>query len=81
MSVLIILSPLTVFRKLANENVIEFFPFCVGFSGICYPISEYEATISKRLETKDILIIKMCSPLCHIFSTLVIKIRILPLND
>ena len=34
MSVLIILSPLTAFRKIANENVIEFCPFCVGYSGI-----------------------------------------------
>ena len=34
MSVLIILSPLTAFRKFANENVIEFFPFCVGYSGM-----------------------------------------------
>ena len=34
MLVFIILSPLTVFRKVANENVIEFFSFCVGYSGI-----------------------------------------------
>ena len=34
MSVLIILSPLISFRKLANENVIEFFCFCVGYSGM-----------------------------------------------
>ena len=34
MSVLIFLSPLTAFRKLANENVIEFFLFWVGYSGI-----------------------------------------------
>ena len=33
-SVLIIVSPLTAFRKLAYENVIEFFPFCVDYSGI-----------------------------------------------
>ena len=32
-SVLIILGFLTAFRKLANENVIEFFPVCVGYSG------------------------------------------------
>ena len=34
MSVHIILNPKTSFRKLANENVIEFFLFCVGYSGM-----------------------------------------------
>ena len=33
-SVFIIVSPLTAFRKLANENYIEFFPFCVGYFGM-----------------------------------------------
>ena len=36
MSVRIILSPYSTFRKLANENVIEFFPFCVGNSGMVF---------------------------------------------
>ena len=39
MSVLIILSPSTACRKLANENVIEFCPFALVIL-ICYPISE-----------------------------------------
>ena len=34
MSVLIILSPLTAFRKLTNETVIKFSPFCVGYSSM-----------------------------------------------
>ena len=39
MSVLIILSPLTAFLKLANENVIEFFPFALVIL-VYYPVSE-----------------------------------------
>ena len=81
MSVLIILSPLTAFRKLANENVIEFFPFLRWLFWYVIQFLNYEATISKWLETKDIFISKMCSPLRQISSTLVIKISILPLND
>ena len=34
MPVLIILSPYSAFRKLANENIIEFVLFCVGYSGM-----------------------------------------------
>ena len=59
MSVLIILSPSTTFWKLANQNVIEFFPFCVCYSGCGFRFLKYEATNSKWLETKDIFIIKM----------------------
>ena len=81
MSVFIILSPLTAFRKLANENVIEFCPFLRWLFWQFIQFLKYEATNSKWLETKDIFIIEMCSPLRQIFSTLVIKIRILQLND
>ena len=80
MSVLIILSPLTAFPKVANEFVIEFFPFCVGYSGILSSFWNMKQIFLSDLRQR-IFSSSMCSPLRQIFSTLVIKIRIIPLND
>ena len=81
MSVLIILSPSTAFRKLANENVIGFFPFCVGYSGMLSNFWNMKQLFLSDFRQRIFSSSKMSSPLRQIFKTLVIKIRILPLND
>ena len=62
MSVLIILSPYSAFRKVASENIIGFFPFCVGYSGMVSNFGNIKHLFLRDLRQKIYSLLKCVLP-------------------